>query len=459
MAWPPSAPCSGAYAVLNRSMTSPASAMPRAGRRAGRCRGRGAVEGASELGGARAAGAGGDHDRRRACREPRAVPPRWNRIVFSSLAPASDVTRGERPRRRRDPGSWSRPSGPIRAATRHAAAVTARSVPIGSRPRWERPRAWRPGPAPERTCRGAAGMTRERKRWELRGVPYPPIVLDRAANRPLYRQIEVSLRRSILDGRIGPGTVLPGIRAYAKHLGVAAVTVMTAYDQLTAEGYLEPRPGRGTLVAPDLPDIRRGLRTIPAPASRPSRRSGRPVRAAPFFGGARREPRYDFRTGATRLDLFPVALWERLLPRAWRDLVSDPASATTYRYPEGDPRLRAELAAYLGLSRAVRTSPEQVVVTAGAQSAMATAARVWLGDRADPRPRGPRQPAPAADLRGVRDPDDPRPGRRPRAPRRPPARRPGRRHGHAVVAVPQRRHDAGRPPDAAARLGRRATSR
>ena len=223
-------------------------------------------------------------------------------------------------------------------------------------------------------------MTRERKRWELRGVPYPPIVLDRAANRPLYRQIEVSLRRSILDGRIGPGTVLPGIRAYAKHLGVAAVTVMTAYDQLTAEGYLEPRPGRGTLVAPDLPDIRRGLRTHTSAgvAALPPIWSTGPRR--PFFGGARREPRYDFRTGATRLDLFPVALWERLLPRAWRDLVSDPASATTYRYPEGDPRLRAELAAYLGLSRAVRTSPEQVVVTAGAQSAMATAARVWLGD-------------------------------------------------------------------------------
>lgn len=217
-------------------------------------------------------------------------------------------------------------------------------------------------------------------RWELRGVPYPPIILDRAANRPLYRQIEVALRRSILDGRIGPGTVLPGIRAYAKHLGVAAVTVMTAYDQLTAEGYLEPRPGRGTVVAPDLPDIRRSLRahaSAGAAVLPPLWPTG-PRR--PFFGGARRDPRFDFRTGATRLDLFPLAVWERLLPRAWRDLVSDPAAATTYRYPEGDPRLRAELAAYLGLSRAVRTSAEQVVVTVGAQSAMATAARLWLGD-------------------------------------------------------------------------------
>ena len=39
-----------------------------------------------------------------------------------------------------------------------------------------------------------------------------------------------------------------------------------------------------------------------------------------------------------------------------------------------------ELAAYLGRSRAVRAEPEQVVITAGAQGAMAVAGRLWLGD-------------------------------------------------------------------------------
>jgi GntR family transcriptional regulator / MocR family aminotransferase len=221
-------------------------------------------------------------------------------------------------------------------------------------------------------------------------VPYPPVALDRAANLPLYRQIEVALRRSILDGRIGPGARLPGIRAYARHLGVGAVTVMTAYEQLTAEGYLEAHPGRGTLVAPGLPDLRAGMRprsvprgpgelgsgdasacVLPTPSAGPRR---------PFFEGTHSNPRYDFRTGSTSLDLFPSAVWERLLPRAWRDLESDPEPATTYRWPEGDPRLRAELAAYLGMSRAVRAMPEQIVVTAGAQGAFATAGKLWLSD-------------------------------------------------------------------------------
>ena len=214
-----------------------------------------------------------------------------------------------------------------------------------------------------------------------RGVPYPPIVLDRALNQPLYRQIEVALRRSILDGRIGPGTVLPGIRAYAKHLGVAR---RDGHDRVRAAGSRGvSRAAAGTRHASSRPACRTcGAACTSGPATRgatlPPIWSTGPRR--PFFGGSRGEPRYDFRTGATRLDLFPVALWERLLPRAWRDLVSDPASATTYRYPEGDPRLRAELAAYLGMSRAVRTTPDQVVVTAGAQSALATAARLWLGD-------------------------------------------------------------------------------
>src|SRR3954451_22869201 len=230
-------------------------------------------------------------------------------------------------------------------------------------------------------------------------VPYPPLALDRGASLPLYRQIEVALRRLILDGRIRPGATLPGIRAYARHLGVGAGTVMTAYEQLVAEGYLEARPGRGTLVAPGLPEARIGLRPRSVPRQdtpRPDRGerddqavmpSARTVLPAPlpgprrpFFEGTHSRPRFDFRSGSTSLELFPSAVWERILPRAWRDLTTDPEPAVTYRWPEGDPRLRTELAAYLGMSRAVRATAEQVVVTAGAQGAFATAARVLLGE-------------------------------------------------------------------------------
>ena len=181
-------------------------------------------------------------------------------------------------------------------------------------------------------------------------MSYPPIVLDRVASLPLYRQIEVELRRAILDGRIGPGTVLPGIRSYARHLGVGRGDgddgVRPADRRGLPRGEARAAGTRGGPgVSRPVPGPRRG----PVPRARHPAHRHRPCRPSPglrrpFFGGARSEPRFDFRTGSASLDLFPSAAWERLLPRAWRDLASDPAPATSYRYPEGDPRLRAELA-------------------------------------------------------------------------------------------------------------------
>jgi GntR family transcriptional regulator/MocR family aminotransferase len=214
----------------------------------------------------------------------------------------------------------------------------------------------------------------------------PPIVLDRTSATPLYRQIELQLRDAILDRRLRPGSALPGIRAFARELGVAAITVITAYDQLTAEGYLDPRPGRGTLVSLEIPAMQRfaGARRRPpdGDAARPSRAvlPSLPARGPrrPFFDHTWPAVRYDFRTGTTSLDLFPSRTWERLLQAAWRDL-SATDTPTTYRDPEGDPLLRAEIAAYLARSRAVRAEPDQVVITSGAQGALATAGRLWLG--------------------------------------------------------------------------------
>ena len=200
---------------------------------------------------------------------------------------------------------------------------------------------------------------------------------------PLYQQIERQLRQAILDRRLRPGAALPGIRSFARELGVAAITVISAYDQLTAEGWLEPRPGRGTLVAPDLPIVPSVAgaprRAAPAGPVLPAATAPGPDR--PFFAEGWPAVRYDFRTGSTRLDVFPVRVWERLLQAAWRDLAAtSDGSATSYTRPAGDDRLRHELAAYLGRARAVRAEPDQVVITSGAQGALAIGGRLWLGD-------------------------------------------------------------------------------
>src|ERR1044071_2650211 len=86
-------------------------------------------------------------------------------------------------------------------------------------------------------------------------MPYPPfIALDEKSDAPLYRQIYEAIRRSILSGGLHPSRQLPASRLLAKQLGVSRMTVVNAYEQLLAEGYLEGRSGAGTFVAARLPE-------------------------------------------------------------------------------------------------------------------------------------------------------------------------------------------------------------
>ncbi len=74
------------------------------------------------------------------------------------------------------------------------------------------------------------------------------------AEAPLFQQLYQALGERILDGRIRPETYLPSSRALAEQLKVSRNTVIAAYDQLIAEGYLQSKPGAGTFVAKDLPE-------------------------------------------------------------------------------------------------------------------------------------------------------------------------------------------------------------
>ena len=106
--------------------------------------------------------------------------------------------------------------------------------------------------------------------------PSLPIDLDRSSGQPLYRQIERWIRHAIDGGRLPPGTRLPGVRTLARDLGVSVVPVITAYEQLGADGYLVSQVGLGTMVAPDPP---RPIQRMTVPAS---------TTAAP--GGSRSRP-------------------------------------------------------------------------------------------------------------------------------------------------------------------------
>src|ERR687886_785266 len=85
-------------------------------------------------------------------------------------------------------------------------------------------------------------------------VPFTVPSLDGANGVPLYRQLYDGLRRAILDGQLRAGTRLPSTRELAIDLGVSRNTVMNAFEQLLAEGYVEGQVGSGTYVSRALPD-------------------------------------------------------------------------------------------------------------------------------------------------------------------------------------------------------------
>src|SRR5512139_2322024 len=89
-------------------------------------------------------------------------------------------------------------------------------------------------------------------------IPLAGVGLDPGARAPLYRQLYAQLREAILERRLAPGVRLPSTRALAAELGVSRNTVIAAFEQLAAEGYLAGRTGSGTTVAGELPE--EGLR-------------------------------------------------------------------------------------------------------------------------------------------------------------------------------------------------------
>ena len=97
----------------------------------------------------------------------------------------------------------------------------------------------------------------------------PPIVLDRTASSPLHRQISRQVEHAIHRGT-ADGTRLPSSRVLARLLGVSRNTVLTAYDELVAGGFITGRRGAAMLVttrhAVGAPDVHRLLRDAQYPA-------------------------------------------------------------------------------------------------------------------------------------------------------------------------------------------------
>lgn len=187
--------------------------------------------------------------------------------------------------------------------------------------------------------------------------------LERGTGVPLHQQLYDGVRRAILSGSLRAGQRLPSTRALAVELGVSRLPVLSAYDQLLHEGYLEGRAGSGTFVSAALPD-EFGQSTAPVPRPRRARLRTRDE------GGLR-----PFRMSLPALDAFPRTTWARLVARHAHAM--KPAHMA-YGDPAGVGALRTAIAEHLRTARAVRCEAEQVIIVSGSQAALRICASVLL---------------------------------------------------------------------------------
>src|SRR5882762_5364038 len=236
-------------------------------------------------------------------------------------------------------------------------------------------------------------MPRETSALPL-SLPGPP------AGGRLYRWLYDEMRTAILDGRLRPGSRLPATRDLASAYRLSRATIVTAFDQLKSEGYVEGRSGSGTYVSQVLPEQLLDVRGPRAEKRLPHRRvalSSYARRLQPFRGASPR-PMRAFRANQPALDLFPTTLWAQVAARRLRRVSTNllaGGEALGYR------PLREAVADYLNTSRGVKCTADQVLILSGAQEGLDRTARLLLNPEDPAWMEEPGYPGAAAVLRAV----------------------------------------------------------
>ncbi len=193
------------------------------------------------------------------------------------------------------------------------------------------------------------------------------VFIDPGDERGLAEQIYVQVRDAIVEGRLVAGDTLTSSRTLAVQLGISRFTVTEAYGRLAAEGYVDGRRRGGTIVTS----------AVAAPSQVRPRTAIQPRAFAASITPFDRDPtataRHDLRPGTVDPSLFPLQAWRRCATAAMK--VAPPH----YGDAVGAADLRAVLAHWIGRTRGVVASADEVVITAGALHGMDLVLRALVG--------------------------------------------------------------------------------
>jgi len=218
----------------------------------------------------------------------------------------------------------------------------------------------------------------EKSRPQKKRVSVAGMYIDRASAIPIHLQIAAHMRKAILQGLLPAGTQFLGSREIARELGCSRTVILTAWDLLYAEGYLDSMPRGGVTVA----SVKQA-QANPAPALFPSDSTSTTIEAGPVSDRWRSLLAFEYDTnwksefspGAPDISGFPFREWGRLLRQAWQN----PKNSDCLDLPpEGHPVLRREIANFLGSIRGLVCAPGNVAVTSGTSGALDFCSRMIL---------------------------------------------------------------------------------
>ncbi|WP_446220138.1 MocR-like pyridoxine biosynthesis transcription factor PdxR [Micromonospora sp. IBHARD004] len=199
------------------------------------------------------------------------------------------------------------------------------------------------------------------------------LAVDPAEELPLYLQLARGIADAIRAGRLRAGDALPGSRTMARSLGVNRNTVLSAYEELAAEGWVVGRRASGTFVAEDLPSPLRSRRAQAATAATVGFALASPIEHDTF---PRHPPGVFVLTRGTP---DPRLLPTIELARAYRRVLQkDGRRLLVYGDHRGHPGLRLGLAEMLSSARGLTVTADDLLVTRGSQNALDLIARALV---------------------------------------------------------------------------------
>jgi GntR family transcriptional regulator/MocR family aminotransferase len=194
----------------------------------------------------------------------------------------------------------------------------------------------------------------------------------KASGKAMYLRISHAIRQAIKDGQLKANEQLPSARLLAEQLSVNRHTIMAAYQELIAEGWIESRQRRGYFVMSSLP-VEHSINIKPKDVV-PKTFNWRLVKGSVAVPERRSQGcNYNFSGGCPDISLFPFKAFSSYI----NDTLCRPdITALNYGANQGHPSFIEQIEIYLRRVRSL--TGKKVIIVNGSQEALYLVSKVLL---------------------------------------------------------------------------------